>query len=314
MTESAPLQAGTDSTDEGDIDPYPSRGGRTAGLLPRRDPVPWCATERPAGGPLDPDALRFFAENGFVTVESLLSESEVGELRDALARLSAPGGAPDERHLIREPGGNEVRSVFYVHRTCDVFKRLARDERTAGIARQLLDSDVYVHQSRVNLKPAFHGKEFYWHSDFETWHVEDGMPRMRAVSCSINLTHNSQLNGALMLIPGSHRVFVACAGTTPENHYERSLRRQEYGVPEHGHLTELAARGGIVAPTGAPGSAVFFDCNVMHGSNGNITPHPRSNVFLVYNSTRNTLVEPYSGMAPRPEFVATRDFTPVDRL
>ena len=67
------------------------------------------------------------------------------------------------------------------------------------IAEQILGSQVYIHQSRVNLKPGFKGKEFYWHSDFETWHIEDGMPRMRALSCSIEFnmldgTSTSSLN------------------------------------------------------------------------------------------------------------------------
>src|SRR3546814_10756649 len=44
--------------------------------------------------------------------------------------------------------------------------------------------------SRLNYKPGFKGKEFYWHSDFETWHVEDGMPQMRALSMSILLAEN----------------------------------------------------------------------------------------------------------------------------
>lgn len=41
-----------------------------------------------------------------------------------------------------------------------------------------------------------------------------------------------------------------------------------------------------------------------------ITPVPRSNAFLVYNSVENTLVEPFGAPAPRPEFVATRDEMP----
>ncbi len=44
--------------------------------------------------------------------------------------------------------------------------------------------------------PGFTGSGFYWHSDFETWHAEDGMPSMRAVSCSIALTENFAYNGA----------------------------------------------------------------------------------------------------------------------
>jgi ectoine hydroxylase len=44
----------------------------------------------------------------------------------------------------------------------------------------------------------------------------------------------------------------------------------------------------------------------MHGSNGNITPYPRSNVFFVYNSIENRLQDPFCGLKPRPEYIATR--------
>jgi ectoine hydroxylase len=49
----------------------------------------------------------------------------------------------------------------------------------------------------------------------------------------------------------------------------------------------------------------------MHGSNSNISPVPRSNVFVVYNSVENTLVEPFAAPSRRPEFIAARDFTPI---
>lgn len=54
------------------------------------------------------------------------------------------------------------------------------------------------------------------------------------------------------------------------------------------------------------GSVVFFDCNTMHGSAGNISPWARSNVFMVYNSVENVLGEPKYGLKPRPEHIATR--------
>ncbi len=213
--------------------------------------------------------------------------------------------------MIREPGGDEVRSIFRIHRTSAVFAGLAADARLAAIVEQILGGAVYVHQSRVNLKPGFEGREFQWHSDFETWHVEDGMPRMRAVSCSINLDTNYEFNGPLMVIPGSHHHFLACAGRTPEKHYLQSLRRQEYGVPDREHLAWLVERGGIAVATGPPGTITLFECNLMHGSNGNITPYPRSNVFVVYNSVANALVQPYGAVEPRPEYIASRDFTPL---
>ena len=134
------------------------------------------------------------------------------------------------------------------------------------------------------------------------------MPRMRALSMSVLLAANTSNNGPLMLIPGSHRKFLTCVGETPDNHYLSSLKKQEYGVPDEDSLSELVQAHGIVAPTGDPGTVVIFDCNVMHGSNGNITPLPRANAFIVYNAMSNRLVEPFGGLAPRPPFIASREF------
>jgi ectoine hydroxylase len=135
---------------------------------------------------------------------------------------------------------------------------------------------------------------------------------MRALSCSISLTPNTVNNGPLLVIPGSHKHFLACVGETPENHYKQSLRRQEYGVPDDTGLTRMVEDGGIEACTGGAGMVTFFDCNIMHGSNSNITPMPRSNVFIVFNSVENALVDPFCGLSPRPQFIANRrDFAPI---
>ncbi|WP_369693636.1 phytanoyl-CoA dioxygenase family protein [Lentibacillus sp. CBA3610] len=85
--------------------------------------------------------------------------------------------------------------LFHVHKDDNYFKDVTNDQRILDIVNHLLGSDVYIHQSRINYKPGFKGKEFDWHSDFETWHVEDGMPRMRAVSLSIALSDTITFNG-----------------------------------------------------------------------------------------------------------------------
>ena len=288
------------------VDPrdlYPSRVAPRPALLERLDPVLW----DPAGdGPLDETALSSYEQHGYVIMPGLLDASEVTGFSAELARLRSEFAASGQARVIAEPDSGEVRSIFAVHELSAQLMALFCDPRLLGVARQILGGDVYLHQSRINYKPGFRGKEFYWHSDFETWHVEDGMPRMRALSCSVILTDNSAHNGPLLLIPGSHRSFIACVGKTPENHYQQSLRRQQFGVPDDAHLARLVEDGGIDAFTGTAGSVVFFDCNTMHGSSSNISPYPRSNIFAVYNSVENTLGEPFCGLAPRPQFIANR--------
>lgn len=291
-------------------DLYVSRTDRDCGIIARQDPVVY--NDGSFADALDRDQVSQYERDGFLVLENVFDDKEAAALLDEVKRMSADPDITGLEEAITEPGSNAVRSIFRVHDLSDKIASLTCDPRLIHVARQLLGSEVYIHQSRANMKPGFKGKEFYWHSDFETWHIEDGMPSMRALSCSVLLTDNNSCNGPLMLVPGSHRQFIACQGETPDDNYKKSLKRQEYGVPDPLSLSLLVEQGGIQPITAKAGSVVFFDCNTMHGSNGNISPWPRANVFMVYNSVENVLQEPKHGLRPRPEHIATRkNFAPL---
>jgi len=297
-------------TEQHQRDIYASRGGVTAKIVPRRDPILYCDIDD--SGVIDSPALQSYRKNGFLVVDKVFTQVEVNTFLQEMENLAGHHRRSGSDEAIVEAGSAEVRSVFRIHETSPLFKRVASDRRLASIAEQILNDRVYIHQSRVNFKPGFRGEKFYWHSDFETWHVEDGMPRMRALSASITLTENYPWNGPLMFIPGSHKYYVVCEGETPEENYKRSLRRQELGIPDDAHLRSLYSEGGIHTVVGKPGSVVFFDCNVLHGSSGNITPAPRSNLFFVYNALSNRVRSPYCDCPPRPEYLCSRkNVTPI---
>ncbi|MFN7054643.1 ectoine hydroxylase [Hyphomonas sp.] len=288
-------------------DLYPSRRRPAPEWLERRDPV--LRGLPGASPPIDPALIEGYARDGFAVLEGVFSPLEIRDWLNAAKALRTQSGLiPESR--VSEPGAEgaeAVRSVFAPHQQSKIFARLAADARLAGLARYILGGDVYIHQSRINYKPAFRGRDFYWHSDFETWHTEDGMPRMRAVSMSVMLTDNHPQSGPTMFIPGSHETFVACVGKTPDDHYRQSLRKQETGTPDTDSLTRLVQKGGIAAPAPKAGSVVIFDCNTMHGSSSNITPFERINAFFVFNAWDNQLADPFGGTRPRPEFVARRN-------
>lgn len=285
-------------------DDYPTRSAEDEVWITRADPVLW-------GGPeptpfVTRAELQEFERNGFLVKRDLFTEAEICALSEAANDLRKQPAAKLGGEAIRELESDALRTLFNLERHADIFDKLSRSERVAGIACQILNDDVYIHQSRLNYKPGFSGKEFYWHSDFETWHAEDGMPRARAVSVSILLTDNTALNGPLMLMPGSQEEFICCQGETPENNHETSLQKQDIGTPSKESLTRLVEKYGIQHITGNAGTAVFFDCNTMHGSNGNITPFPRSNAFFVFNALSNRPVAPFAARHPRPDHLGRR--------
>jgi len=287
-------------------DLYPSRCKSTPEWLQRRDPVVhgFQGAEPPVGA----EVIEAYARDGFVVLDNVFTPEDVRALRAEADALRCRSGLIPESWIAErgETGADAVRSVFAPHQQSAMFERLSADERLVDLARFLLGDEVYVHQSRINYKPAFRGKEFFWHSDFETWHTEDGMPRMRAVSMSVMLTDNHPQAGPTLFMPGSQMNYIACVGETPEAHYKSSLKRQDYGIPDTDSLTHLARTGGIAGPAPKAGAVVLFDCNTMHGSGSNITPFERVNAFFVFNAWSNRLQAPFGKTDPRPDFVAHR--------
>lgn len=291
----------------GDDDIYASRGREQGAIRARPHPVIW-AQDR-SNPPLAAQRIAQYERDGYLLLNDVFSAQEVVLLQQELNRLREQAEGASRPEVITEPGSGQVRSIFAIHESSPVFARLAADQRLAGLARWLLGDEVYIHQSRLNYKGGFHGQSFYWHSDFETWHVEDGMPLPRALSISVSLTDNTPHNGPLLVLPGSHKHYVVCAGETPADNYKTSLKVQETGVPADAHLRQLAEAGGLVDTAGPAGSVLVFDCNLLHGSANNITHLPRSNAFFVYNAMSNQLRAPYCNQAPRPDYIAKREHT-----
>ena len=296
----------TTTTKEARTDHYPSRKAETPSIIDRKDPVVY-ASGKEIPSPLTEDSVAEYERKGFVVIQDLFAESETEMFRRELARLAVDPKMLERPEAITEPESSVLRSLFAFHLIGAGLTHLATDPRLVRIAQYLLNDEIYIHQSRLNLKQGFRGQGFYWHSDFETWHVEDGMPRMRALSMSIALTDNTAYNGSLMLIPKSHKQYISCVGETPGDNYKKSLKNQYIGVPDNDSLSTLYSGGGIRVPVGPAGSVTIFDCNTMHGSANNISPLPRSNAFVVFNAMSNRVEDPFCAQPPRPEFIASRE-------
>lgn len=289
-------------------DLYPTRG-REEKIYERVDPV--IHGEAKGKYALNDAEAAYYEENGFIVLPEFFSTEEVKKFDEAFELLKHDESLKSLEEYITEPDNDDLRTIFSQHVFSPVFNELIRDRRILDKVEQILGSKAYIHHSRINIKPAYKGKSFPWHSDFETWHAEDGLPRCRSLSAWIMLTDNTQFNGPLYLIPNSHKKFVACAGETPENNYKESLKNQKYGVPSLDAARELSKEKGLASVLGKAGTLVLHDGNILHGSPDNISPYSRTNAFFVYNSVENKPVEPFAAKERRTDFLSLTDFRPL---
>lgn len=280
-------------------DPYPSRNAIGPERIPRVDPVVFGGVP----GPLTDRELEAFEADGYLVLDHCLPQGETSSALEEANQAATRGTVP----VLHERDSLALRSVFRVHEDSGPSLVAICDEpKLVGAARQILGSEVYIHQSRVDFR-TLEGREFYWQSDYELWHVEDGMPRMRAVTACVLLTPSTCDNGPLLVIPGSHNTFVPCVDLA-QLHGQRGTRRCESAAVPRTALSWLVDDGGVKTIVGAPGTVVLMDCNLMHAIPGSLSPHRNASLFVAFNSVENTLVAPFDlHRDPRPSYMAQRD-------
>src|SRR5699024_940838 len=133
----------------------------------REHPTVWGSAD---DGPFDADALRDHAQRGFPILPAFIAPDEVKTSPAEPTRLTSDHALRRADRVVTEKASGEVRSIFAVQQISELIDQLSRDPRLLDRARQLLGSEVYLHQTRINYMPGFKGSGFYWHSDFETWH------------------------------------------------------------------------------------------------------------------------------------------------
>ena len=230
---------------------------------------------------LEDSQIDQFLQRGYLLFPELLGTDEVSILQSATAEILNRQGP----EIVREkddPG--TVRLAFGAHAYSDAFRRLTQLPRLLGPVCQLLNDDVYLHQSRLNPKPGFGGGSSWdWHQDYPPWHKIDGMPEPRCIMASVFIDDCSTCTSPLLIVPGSQRHGLLDS----EPHPDTEGRGYALHHIDHVTLERLAEENGIEALVGPAGSVALIHCNVVHGSANNVSPWRRAIMYLIYNAVSN---------------------------
>jgi ectoine hydroxylase len=225
-----------------------------------------------------------YDDQGYIYRPELLTPDDVGVMTDELDRILTAD--PPHPGVIFEKDGRTPRSVFNPHLYSDLYGRVIRHPRLLNAVEELLGEQVYAYQLAINCKAAFNGDVWFWHQDYPTYRYDDHIAEPRMVNALIFLDEVTNLNGPLMIVPGSHRLE---AGKTEESTAGTSYTLR-YAEPDA--IESEVRRGGVVAPTGPAGSVIFMNPNALHGSTANLSPWPRRMITLTYNAMSNKATSP----------------------
>ena len=232
------------------------------------------------------DAARAaFERDGYLIVRGLAGGRGCEQMRIAAAAALSPvigpvefeadvgyAGAPAGRYAV---GGGTPRRLLHAYAREAAFRHWAAHPRVAGTLHQLLGAPCVLlsqcHHNCVMTKHPGYSSVTSWHQDIRYWSFD----RSELVSVWLALGRETAANGALRVIPGSHRLEL------DRGRFDRDLFLRP-NVAENAELIAAAKPIALEA-----GDALFFHCRLFHAAGRNDTRRVKLSVVFTYHDADN---------------------------
>lgn len=230
--------------------------------------------------PLSDLQIEQFNNDGYLIIKHMVSSAACDlmrsiareHLQQAIAPLEyeAEVGYPGAPASLDAPGGRTVRRLRDAYHRHECLRLWAQDQRLTAMLRQLSGERVRLtlaHHNCVMTKHPNFGTATGWHRDIRYW----SFTRPDLISAWLALGAETESNGALQVIPGSHRL-----------HIEREqLDDLDFLRPEVAQNQRLFAQGRALELD--KGDVLLFHSRLFHSAGRNTGSAIKYSVVFAYH-------------------------------
>jgi non-haem Fe2+, alpha-ketoglutarate-dependent halogenase len=204
--------------------------------------------------------VAFFARHGYLAPLDVIGPTEAAALRDQIHKyLVDNGGAPAGLAGLRTKA----------HLRCPALLDLVRRPAILDAVASLIGADLLCRSSSVFLKEPQDSAYVAWHQDAAYWNLEPD----DVVTAWIAISDSTLANGALAVIPGSHREEILPHG--PSNDPANQLQHSQKILA----ALDLTRAVPLLLPAGAMS---LHHVRIAHGSPPNRSPARRIGFAIRY--------------------------------
>ncbi len=214
---------------------------------------------------LSDEQVSFYKSEGYLVVESLFSQDEIGQLKNVLDEFVERGRTMTQSDGVVEleqthtPEQPRIRRIIWPDQQHAVFRDFVRKAQYVGVVSRLIGPNIRLHFSKINLKLAGFGAAVQWHQDWAFYpHTNDDV-----LVSGVLIDDMVEDNGALLVLPGTHE------GPVFDHHHNGrfagALDPETCGL-------DFSKAVKVTAPAG---SLVLFSARIVHGSDLNRSQRPR---------------------------------------
>ena len=221
---------------------------------------------------LTPEQVAFYHENGFLTVENVLSAEEVenlGNVTDEFVEKSRSVTSNDAvfdlepNHTPDNPRLRRLKNPIEHH---EVYDQTLRHEGILNIVEQLIGKGLRTNGNKLNMKPPSHGSAVEWHQDWTFYpHTNDDL-----LAVGVAIDDMTEENGCMLMVPGSHKTELI-------SHHENGVFVGAVADPdfEPTNVAQVLVKAGGIS---------IHHVRTLHASTPNHSQHPRRLLLFQYCS------------------------------
>ena len=221
---------------------------------------------------LSPQEIASYHENGYITVEDVLSPGELAALQrvtDEFVERSRSITTHDAifdlepNHSAESPRLRRIKSPILHH---EVYDQTLRNHAILDIVEQLIGAGVRSNGNKLNMKEPDHGSAVEWHQDWAFYpHTNDDL-----LAVGVAIDDMTEENGCMLMVPGSHRADL-------HSHHENGVFVG--AVSERGFEPDSVAKCLVKA-----GGITVHHARTLHASTPNHSNKPRRLLLFQYCS------------------------------
>ncbi|ASG23989.1 phytanoyl-CoA dioxygenase family protein [Nitrospirillum viridazoti] len=219
------------------------------------------------------EIVSHYDTHGYAVVPGLLAGPVLDELLELTARIEARAAdsIADDAWFDFDQDANGKRTIQRIkkpNRIDPFYARLAGHPKIVDVLNRLIGPNIRLNHTKMNMKAANGGAALEWHQDWAF------APHTNMSTCvaSIMLDGASAENGAMQVIPGSHK------GPLLDHHDEEGYFAGAVDV------SQIALdKAALLA--GPPGTVSFHHPMTLHGSSVNRSGRSRRILFYEYAAT-----------------------------
>jgi len=229
--------------------------------------------------------LAQFDAQGFVRLPGLLSPSQCQRLwpflEESLQPLVGPAeyeadvGYPGSPAHRQAAGGQTPRRLLHAYARSPLLRELAAHGVVAQVLRVLLaDDEVLLSQCHHNCVMTKHpgfSSATLWHQDIRYWSYD----KPELISAWFALDRETRKNGALRVIPGSHKLELD-RGRLDRDLFLRPELEVNRDLIHQARTVELQA-----------GDVLLFHCRLFHAAGKNLSQRVKLSPVFTYHKGDN---------------------------